>query len=196
MHMNNPFAQGGWPNPSNPGVGDPGAPTPSVFGALPLAGTPTPPTILTFTFTSFTPNILNCDVYGPRSQRYYSIATGQGPTIFHDAQGRQVALVDWQPPCVEIRGVVTYQRAAQWMPMLSDRSSRSMIIGRQTYTWIPRDGVLGLYSTGPSSELLARICRLRDSAILEITTEALKAGLLEAAVVSGTLLLSGRNIDR
>ncbi|KAF8878748.1 hypothetical protein BD779DRAFT_1447525 [Infundibulicybe gibba] len=76
----------------------------------------TVPNTFMFTFTSFNPNILNCDVYGPRSERWFTITTGHGSTVFHSAEGNHVAFIDWQlPPSVEIRGVVPYQPVSSWM---------------------------------------------------------------------------------
>ncbi|KAF8888320.1 hypothetical protein BD779DRAFT_1416361, partial [Infundibulicybe gibba] len=183
MFVNNPYAQGGWKSPLNPRTSDGVFPVqPSVFGALPSPG-PTAPPIVKFTFTSFAPDILNSVVYGSRSQRHFTITTGHGSTILRNAEGTHLAFIDWRPTSVEIGETVPYQAVARWMALSPNRSCRSMAVRGRRYTWIPNEGMIGLYLMG-SNDLLARVTRSTDSVLLEITTEAIQAGLLEVAVVA------------
>jgi hypothetical protein len=53
-----------------------------------------------------------------------------------------------------------------------------------------------LYTVGPSPPtMLAKISRDINAVRLELTTQAIQAGLLEASVVSTVLFQSGQNFD-
>ena len=78
MYTNNPYAQGGWYNPENSrsinnGPWCPNALHPPTFGALPPSKTN--PSILTFEFSSFQPDILNSVVTGPDNREFFQIRT-------------------------------------------------------------------------------------------------------------------------
>jgi len=71
-----------------------------------------------------------------------------------------------------------------------------MTIGGVQYGWSPFDGFICLYkvqSTAP--RVLARIARLQNSVILDMTPEAMQLGLLEPAVVATVIFTCGHNID-
>ncbi|GLB35692.1 hypothetical protein LshimejAT787_0212570 [Lyophyllum shimeji] len=204
MFTNNPYAQGGWPNPQNPlsinnaTWGKDSPPQPSVYGALPNAVPPSPPNILTFLFVSLNPTILNCTVVGPHAQKYFDVTTNSpnvgASTIFLKA-GRPFAVVEWHnQPTVEIYGVAPRQAAARWLELSHDRAYQSMQVQGRWYAWVPRDKVISLFTVGPNPpELLARVTREPEMVKLEITAQAVQAGLLEPAVVATVLLQSGRN---
>ncbi|KAF8061841.1 hypothetical protein FPV67DRAFT_1564041 [Lyophyllum atratum] len=204
MFINNPYAQGGWVNPQNPlsinnGTwGGQSPPQPSVYGALPNASPPSPPKILTFFFVSLNPTILNSTVVGPQNQKYFDVTTNSpnvGASSVFRKGGQPVAVIEWHSqPTVEVHGTVPRQAAARWMELSKDQSYKSMQVHGKWYAWVPRDKVISLFTVGPSQpELLARVSREPDMVKLEITTQAVQAGLLEAAVVATVLLQSGRN---
>ncbi|KAF5386872.1 hypothetical protein D9615_002128 [Tricholomella constricta] len=204
MFTNNPYAQGGWYNPENPlsinnGTwGGQSPPQPSVYGALPTASSPSPPKILTFFFVSFNPTILNSTVVGPQSKKYFDVVTNSpnvgASTVFRKA-GQPFAAIEWiTQPAVEIYGVVPPQTAARWLELSRDQTYRSMQFGGKWYAWVHKDKTISLFTVGPSPpELLARVSREPDTVKLELTAQAVQAGLLEAAVVATVLLQSGRN---
>ena len=98
---------------------------PSVFGALPYPSDPNYSSMISFYFTSFNPNILNCSVVGPRAQTYYRIVTDNempGYTVIKNAEGRNVSLVEWQThPMIEVRGILSKQHVRTWLGLTNDR---------------------------------------------------------------------------
>ncbi|KAJ7584953.1 hypothetical protein C8J56DRAFT_788723 [Mycena floridula] len=188
MNVNNPYQV--WTSQNSS--------APSVFGALPYSNAPSPQTTLTFTFTSFNPDILTCTVLGPNNQPFFYINSNQGTTLFQTAaDGQTVAFVEWQQlPVLEIRGIVSRTTAQQWIGLSQNRSHRSMRARGRWYTWSPRDNLLCLYATETNPpERLASVRRHRGSFTLEITPSAVQTGLLEVCVVAVALLQCGRNID-
>ncbi|KAJ7669662.1 hypothetical protein B0H17DRAFT_1162233 [Mycena rosella] len=189
--MFNPYTQG-WQNPV-------ASDRPSIFGALPYTSEYTLPTFFPFSFTSFNPIILNCTVIGPQSRPYFKIVTDAptpGVSVFQNSNGQNIALVQWhRHPEVEIRGKIARQRTSEMLSLSSDQSSRTMTVDGTTFTFIPRDNFIWLYSTASQPEILGRIERGQDSVTLELTGEAIHIGLLQAATVATFFLQCGRNID-
>lgn len=107
MFYNNPFSS--WSEGA--------ASSSSVFGALPY---PTDPAnLVAFYFTSFSPDIFNCAIVGPKAQKYFSIVTDSqmpGYTVIKNAEGRNVSLIEWQThPFIEVRGLVAKQNVNHWL---------------------------------------------------------------------------------
>jgi len=102
-HTLNPFALGGWHNPSNPAYpGDlrlPFRPTsdgPTVGVLPPVAQVSQPqPETISFVFTSFRPDVLNCKVKGEGNRTYFRIETHipERTIIFKDVE--PYALIHW-----------------------------------------------------------------------------------------------------
>lgn len=196
MLTNNPYAQGGWHNPQNPhSINDQGwnsnASHPPTFGALP-AFTSSPPTNLVFEFT----DVLNCAVKGPGGKPYLVIATNQTSTTITKPNGEPVARVGWQThPWVEVVNIINRQTTSLWLQLSSDLSYRTMTFGGRPYAWVPNGGSIVLSTTGPSPpEQLVRINRASNKVVMEITSQAIHAGLLEVSVVATVLFQSGRNL--
>ncbi|TFK35940.1 hypothetical protein BDQ12DRAFT_756510 [Crucibulum laeve] len=203
MHTNNPYAQAGWHNPANPLAysqrHSTSATTPPTFGALPAASNALP-TILEFKFTSYNPDIMNCLVYGPRNAQYFTISTDDTfpDTTTISKQGSQVvAVIEWhRHPIVEVKGQIPKQRAAQWMPLSENQSSREMNVNGKQFAWVPQGSSLQLFGTGTTSaQQYAKLIRGAQSLTLQLSTEAIQTGILEASVVAALLLQSGRHID-
>ncbi|KAK0452353.1 hypothetical protein EV421DRAFT_1768465 [Armillaria borealis] len=117
-------------------------------------------------------------------------------TVLKDAKGRSTALVEWQShPLVELRGVISKQKAGDWLRLSQDKASRTMDVCGTRYLWIPQEQYINLYSSGSSPRLLARICRGHGTITLDIAAEAMQLGLLEAAIIATMLLQCGQNID-
>ncbi|KAF7356082.1 hypothetical protein MVEN_00938100 [Mycena venus] len=172
---------------------------PSIFGALPFTSPDALPTFFAFRFTSFNPTILNCNVIGPKSRPYFRIMTDTpmpGVSVFQNSNGQNIALVQWhRHPEVELRNLVERQRTSEMLSLSPDQTSRRMTVNGTTFTFIPRDNFIWLYSTASQPELLGRISRSQSAVTLELTGEAIHLGLLEPAVVATFLLQCGRNID-
>ncbi len=127
MYTNNPYAQGGWSNPANNlSVNDgswgtllPQAPT---YGALPSSTSGTPPSTLTFYFTEFNPDLLNCVVVGPQSKVYYKVIPGPpGLTYVQKPDNSSILCIEWQQhPMVEVRDIVPREAVGQWMLPAAD----------------------------------------------------------------------------
>ncbi|THV04713.1 hypothetical protein K435DRAFT_648706 [Dendrothele bispora CBS 962.96] len=153
-----------------------------------------PSELLTFSFTSFCPDLSNCAVMGPHQQPYLFISTDlQRPTytIFHDAQGGVIAYIEWQEqPMVQIRDMVSKCRVTDWLGHSLDKKSRIMFCGGSSYTWSPKNMSHDLFSLEESSEpkFLARISKGRTTMFLDITGETLNLGLLNATIVATFLL--------
>jgi hypothetical protein len=104
-------------------------PPPSIVGALPYPHSPSyplpPNELITFTFTSFNPTILNCTVLGPHNRPYFQVVTDAsmpGYTLWKDAERKNIALVEWQSaPLVEARGILAKQKITNWLRLAPDR---------------------------------------------------------------------------
>ncbi|KAF5376268.1 hypothetical protein D9615_008553 [Tricholomella constricta] len=174
-------------------------PTPSVFGALPYTGIAVSD-LVTFYFSSFRPDVLNCVVTGRQNQVYYRIDTdidAAGYSVITNSEGAKIALVEWRnSPAVEVRGVVHKQPINHWLRLSPNRSSRDMEVRGMRYVWTPVDKSINLYTSGISGvTFLARITRGSAHISLEITPDALQLGLLDSVIVATLLLQCGRNID-
>ncbi|OJT13163.1 hypothetical protein TRAPUB_10318 [Trametes pubescens] len=190
---NNPYGQ--WQQ---------GGAAPSVFGALPSAPASNPPSAMpnsvTFTFTNFKTTILNSTVLGPQQRTVYRVVTeptAPACTIFKDNESRNAAMVQWQPHAtVEVHGVAAKQRVRDWLRLASDQSRRVMDFRGVQYGWAPMEGFICLYKVqSPAPRVLARIARIPNNVMLEMTQEALQAGMLEACLVATVMLCCGHNID-
>ncbi|KAF9010118.1 hypothetical protein BDQ17DRAFT_1235143 [Cyathus striatus] len=195
----NPF--GGWTEagqgPSQ-NVWSDGVPPPSVFGALPYPSVPS--NLLTFYFTSFNPDLLNCAVVGPQGQPYYRVVTDNhmpGYTVIKNAEGKSISLIEWQShPFIEIRGTLAKQNVRNWLRLSHDRASRSMEVRGMRYTWAPRDKSIILFAGTPSQPtFLAKVTRAHGTIVLEITPDALQLGILDSTITAALLLQCGRNVD-
>lgn len=104
-------------------------PPPSIVGALPYPHSPSyplpPDELVTYTFTSFNPTILNCTVLGPHNRPYFQVVTDvsmPGYTLWKDAERKNIALVEWQnTPLLEARGILTKQQITNWLRLAPDR---------------------------------------------------------------------------
>ncbi|ESK89078.1 hypothetical protein Moror_5353 [Moniliophthora roreri MCA 2997] len=199
MNINNPFAQGGWSN-TNSSSQYPNL-EPSVYGALPYSSgssNTTPNSVLTFQFTAFNPTILNCTVLGPGSTPYFRVVDNNPFTVFQNKDGRSIAVIEWrQSPgtVVEVRDIIQKQLVSTWLALSPDRTYRTMIARNMSLVWLPRDDYVGLFTTGSSADLYAKIIRGNSSVTLQITSQAVQLGLLESCIVAVVLLQSGRRID-
>jgi hypothetical protein len=124
MYGSNPFtAQDGWNAGNGQSTWDTSAPPPSIFGALPYPFVSSAlPGAITLKFTSLSPTILNSKVIGPRNETYFRVVTDGGHTVLKDAQGSNIALLEWRDhPTVEARGLVVKQPMGQWLRLSTDR---------------------------------------------------------------------------
>ncbi|KAJ7185272.1 hypothetical protein C8R46DRAFT_1287709 [Mycena filopes] len=204
----NPF--GGWSNQTSnySPYGSVSGPPLSVFGALPY---PTPPgnfaqaqnsnNMITYYLTSLNPSVLNCAVigHGPRQRLHYSVSTDNampGYTVFKNAERKSVALIEWtRHPRVEVRGAVPKQDTKEWLKLSRDQTHRTMTVRGFQYTLAPDNQYINLCSSGSTAQFLGRISRGEETVVVEVTTEALQLGLLDAVVVAAVLLQCGHNID-
>lgn len=115
---------------SSDGTGNPDSgPPPSIVGALPYPHPPSyplpPDELITFTFTSMNPTILNCTVLGPHNRPYFQIVTDAsmpGYTLWKNAEKKNIALVEWQnTPLLEARGILAKQQITNWLRLAPDR---------------------------------------------------------------------------
>lgn len=132
MLVTNPYALAGWPNPLNPlAQQTPRDKVVSLYGALPFAPTTTPciPTV-SFQFTSFSPDLLNCVVIGSRFQPYYRVITrpttdgASELTSIHNCSTKKTfATIQWSPQrtTVEIDDTIPKQSAAAWVALSADK---------------------------------------------------------------------------
>ncbi|KZP25016.1 hypothetical protein FIBSPDRAFT_856395 [Athelia psychrophila] len=157
--------------------------SPSILGALPYTNSsyPLPPgDLLTFTFTSLNPNILNCTVLGPNNRAYFAIST------------------DATMPGCTARGLLQKQKISHWLRLSPDRSHRVIEIRGARYMWGPQEQYISLWTSGSNMRdrrCLARISKTYNIVSLEMAAEAMQLGLLEACVITTVLLQCGRNID-
>lgn len=125
----NPFATWSAGNGYSSNSTQNSAPPPSIVGALPYPHPPSyplpPDEIISFTFTSFNPTILNCTVLGPHNRPYFQVVTDAsmpGYTLWKDAERKNIALVEWQnTPLLEARGILTKQQITNWLRLAPDR---------------------------------------------------------------------------
>ena len=125
-HSSNPYAQGGWSNPSTPNTqlqfATPHAPT---FGALPPSSAASSPNVINFQFNSPSGDTLNSTVTDSTYRTYFVISTTPGPvkiTTFSTADGVPFATVEWSsPPFVTIKNRVPRQDATKWLLFSRDR---------------------------------------------------------------------------
>jgi hypothetical protein len=124
MYSNNPYAQGGWHNPQNPhsingsswGANAGNSPT---FGALPTAQGG--PSILTFEFSAFQPNILNSVVTGPNNSEFFQIKTPTPTSTVIYKAGTPFSTIYWQTnPIVEADGILSRQRTGDFLRIAAD----------------------------------------------------------------------------
>ncbi|KAG2069110.1 hypothetical protein BDR04DRAFT_716987 [Suillus decipiens] len=197
MYGSNPFAaQDGWNAGHGQSTWNTSVPPPSIFGALPYPSVSTAlPGAITLKFTSLSPTILNCKVIGPRNETYFHVVTDGGHTVLKDAQGSNIALLEWRDrPTVEARGLVAKQSTGQWLRLSTDRSHRFMVHNGVAYSWSPYDRFLQLSIPG-SYDILARVSKTYDVVLLELTPHAIQLGLLELGVLATILLQCGKSID-
>lgn len=124
MYGSNPFAaQDACNSASGQSTWGTSMPPPSVFGALPYPSSSLPlPDAVTFSFTSFSPTILNCKVVGPRSEMYFRVVTEASYTMLKDARGSNIALLEWQDhPTVEAPSLFTKQPVRHWLRLSTER---------------------------------------------------------------------------
>ncbi|KAJ7269544.1 hypothetical protein C8J57DRAFT_1066224 [Mycena rebaudengoi] len=199
----NPYAQGGWSNSLNPNAvsNSTWGTNPSVYGALPYPSPPsTTPTFLTFIFSSADGTILNSWVVGPHSRKYFQVntdSTTSGYSVIQNSRLESVALIEWRSsPVVEIQEILSRRKASQFLTLSPNQTQRHMRARGRQFRWAPTDGYIELYNTSISSpQLFGRISQGQNGITLEVTTEAVQIGLLEACVVSAVLFMSGHSID-
>ncbi|KAI0642595.1 hypothetical protein C8Q79DRAFT_929010 [Trametes meyenii] len=181
-----------------------GGAAPSIFGALPSLPATNPPSAMpnsvTFTFNNFKTTILNSTIVGPQNRTVYRVVTESAApacTIFKDNESRNVAMVQWQPHAtVEIRGAAAKQRVRDWLRLSSDQSRRVMEFQGVKYAWAPMEGFICLYKVQTAApKVLARVARIPNAVMLDITQEAMQAGMLEPCLVATVMLCAGHNID-
>ncbi|KAL0572823.1 hypothetical protein V5O48_009151 [Marasmius crinis-equi] len=186
----NPFS--GW----NSGMGG------SIYGALPTAG-PASSNLITFVFTSFNPNILNCTITGSNGQPHFYVATDASMpsfTILKRTDGRPFGVIEWRShPVIEIKDAVKKQFASQFLQLSQDQRTRTMKIDHQEYVWVPQSNqvdAIWLYRANATrSPPLARVVKSGRNIQLELSPEAVQAGLLQPSLLAVALLHSGRQIE-
>ncbi|KAF9463453.1 hypothetical protein BDZ94DRAFT_1192832 [Collybia nuda] len=153
---------------------------------------------VTFTF-NYNSSILNSVVVGPQARKFFQVMTDPADprfTIFQDVETNAAAYIEWQAhPVVEIRGIIASQRVSQWLALAANQTSRTMAVKGRYYSWVPGGDSICMYSSGSPAEMFAKITRGDNTVKLEMTPQAIQAGLLEACVVSAFLLQCGRVID-
>lgn len=127
MFTNNPYAQGGWYNPQNPAsINDEpwraGLAHPPTFGALPTFDKPS--SVLTFNFSSFNPDFLNCIVTGPGNTKYFEISTNPNTNKTTISKpGAQMGTIEWREhPIIEAPGLITRQLSLDFLKVSNDRT--------------------------------------------------------------------------
>ncbi|KAF6758447.1 hypothetical protein DFP72DRAFT_1043541 [Ephemerocybe angulata] len=201
-HSSNPYAQGGWSNPSNPNSAAPeywqGAmPHAPTFGALPSASVAASPSLVTFQFNSYNGDTLNSTVTDSNQQMYFNISTAPGPikvTTFSTADGMPFATVEWSsPPLVTIKSLVPRQDATKWLLFSRDRGTAALGVGPQCFLWVFQGSSIYLYrSESNPPERLAKLYR-RDSLYFDVNVSALRnSSSLEVFIVAAALLQSSR----
>ncbi|KAJ6607591.1 hypothetical protein B0H10DRAFT_1921698 [Mycena sp. CBHHK59/15] len=149
---------------------------------------------------SCAPTILTSVVTDPQSRTYFRIGTDTptvGFTAFHNAANQPMVIIEWaRHPIVEVRDILSKRLTSQWLVLSPDRTHRTMEARGRHFVWVPSDGALSLYSSGSGpSQIFGRVSREEDTVTLELTTEAIRIGLLELCVAATFLLQCGRDID-
>ncbi|EIM89143.1 uncharacterized protein STEHIDRAFT_53118 [Stereum hirsutum FP-91666 SS1] len=212
-HHFNPYVQG-WnagniptgQSPWQPGHGP--APSPSIFGALPTmssyAGNGRPPPasgFQVFRITNLDPNVLNASVVSPQGTSAFRIITDPSQplrTIWRDSSRRVFATVDWGTrSTVEMPGLFPRQSIRSWLRLSSDRTLRTMELRGVQYIWAPVDNYICLYINqgGSPTQILARVCTTSNGVNIEMTSQGIQHGLVEASVLCASIFLSGHNIE-
>ncbi|KAJ4475514.1 hypothetical protein J3R30DRAFT_3294534 [Lentinula aciculospora] len=173
-------------------------PLPSIYGALPFPSPSLNPSpFMTFAFTDFKPSIVNCTILGPNNSPQFRVVTDSampGYTILKMMNGKNSAMIEWQEPAkVEVRGMISKQRASDFLKIPFDRRYRIMVIRSKEYIWIPNGNTISLYTA--SSGILGRISRSVRAITLEMSQHAIRAGLLQACIITTILLQSREIID-
>ncbi|KAF8162600.1 hypothetical protein B0H34DRAFT_651326 [Crassisporium funariophilum] len=203
MYINNPYAQAGWSNPQNPHMIDdatwnPDISLPPTFGALPSPDD-NPPSVLSFEFSSFKPDIFNCQVTGPENRLFFNIRTPNPSVTIVSKPDGDFAFIDWQKHCtVEARGMLARQGTRNFLKLSADQCYRTMVINGKCYAWLPRGNSVYLYSvgSGPPVQLgMIRPASKNTKILLQIASESFPAGLFEPCILVTVLLYSGRNLD-
>ncbi|KLO06771.1 hypothetical protein SCHPADRAFT_678865 [Schizopora paradoxa] len=201
----NPFVQGGWYGQSQFSLGPDGTSNPqSAYGALPL-GIPNNGVGHTlYQFTQPNPTILNSIVVSAADQRpRWKLTTDHslaGYTTFKDADGKGVALIEWNPlPKVEIRGSLAKMPASEWLRVAMDsrfgRSVRQMDIRGARFVWCPNGDFIHLFTQTPESSPCVTVAKRRSVVDISFTPQAISWGLVEPCIVAVALLLSGRRLE-
>ncbi|KIK64534.1 hypothetical protein GYMLUDRAFT_220969 [Collybiopsis luxurians FD-317 M1] len=178
-------------------------PAPSIYGALPFAYPTDSPPLMSFAFTNFNPSIASCIVLGPNGSPQFRVLTDPlmpGYTMVKTTDGKSCALIEWGPPAkVEIRGTISKQPASNFLRPSLDGRYRIMVIGSREFMWFPDHGhgTISLYTVSSSEnpEFLGRISRSGRAIRLDMTQNAVRAGLLQACITATVLLQNGQNID-
>ncbi|KAF8969227.1 hypothetical protein BDZ97DRAFT_1754819 [Flammula alnicola] len=205
MHTNNPFAQGGWYNPENPNsINTPSWSTPpirqpSVFGALPSLDAPFAEMgPITFRLAPSYPDILNCSLFTPRGEPYLEIVTDHHSsrvcTYFRKRDGTLLAFIEWeQQATITISGIISKEPVNQWLALSPDKMRRMMFVKNRPFTWVPQANQITLFAVGSVIQHpIGTISRQTNCVTLQLTSEAMQAGLLESSIVATVLLQSGR----
>ncbi|KAK1226198.1 hypothetical protein PQX77_010780 [Marasmius sp. AFHP31] len=174
----------------------------NIYGALPGSGSASSG-LMTFVFTSFNPNVLNCTVAGSNGQPHFQVssdASMPGFTVLKRSDGRPFGVIEWRShPVIEIKDSVKKQFASQFLQLSRDQRSRKMTFDRREYNWVPQPNQVDIIwlhreSSGQTPPL-ARIAKSGRDIHLELSPEAIQAGLLQPCLLSVVLLHSGKSID-
>ncbi|KAJ7109607.1 hypothetical protein C8R43DRAFT_1161443 [Mycena crocata] len=199
----NPYAQGGWSNSHNPNAANnqPWGTGASVYGALPYVPPPSStPNFHTFAFVSSDGTVLNAHIVGPQSRTYFRVntnSTSSGFSVIENSNLQSISVIEWgRHPVVEIRDILSKRSTATWLALSPDKTHRVMTVRGKNFCWTPTEDYIELCNTGVANpQLYGRISQSSSGTILELTSEAVRIGLLEVGVVSTLLLMSGRSID-
>ncbi|KAG7449685.1 uncharacterized protein BT62DRAFT_1073117 [Guyanagaster necrorhizus] len=174
---------------------------PSIYGALPWDGSSSnAPSLYAFYFTTLNPSIIDCTVIGPNNEPQFYVTTNStmpGYTVLKAADGRSLGLIEWKNSSsqVEIRGAVPKQATNDFLRLSHDHRYRIMRVGGRDYILTSDEDGIRMYLGGDmSSKMLAKVTRNPSSFKLEISSDAVQAGLLHSAVVAIVLLESGLRI--
>ncbi|CAK5266074.1 unnamed protein product [Mycena citricolor] len=160
-------------------------------------------------------SFLNCTVVGADGctpyfhivSQYSQLGYAQSPsmTLFRTNRGVTVASIEWAQtsgPVVHIpamhpgsREPVSRQRVDGWLNRSPDGSYRAMTVYGGQYAWVLQSDVYCMYvwnehQRSDIPQLLARVERGGDNLVMEISADALRAGLLETTTVAAMLLYS------
>ncbi|KAH6899138.1 hypothetical protein BKA70DRAFT_1231066 [Coprinopsis sp. MPI-PUGE-AT-0042] len=206
MFGNNPYAAGGWYNPQNPSFNQRRWPP-----HVPQCCTPTyiwrlaPQQTIRRRHSSSTSPQLNLissilPSTAQMERHTFESARQNGVTAIMKPRNESLARIEWQAtPIVEIRNVLPKANASQWLRLSQDqgRSYSKFIIAPKS-----SPPLLQLSNYDPLREALCLVprgvaisdCQVIQHGVLELTSEAIQAGLLEASAVATILFQSGRNM--